>query len=724
MEIKNTIPITLDFRKPSKIPMPQVHQYDTNEFEFTVLENGTPADLSTVDRIVANYRRPDKSVITREILAVGNVITYPMGAEEMAVEGLGELNVQLFAADRRLSSMAMKIYVHQNLGAAFEGGEGLPLLQELFVEVSGLIEDTQSNSTYALNQGDYAKEQADIAQAESANLSQLKTDAQTATDSANTAAGLAQTNASEAETQGIFAKEQGDYAKAEADRLVGTDVSTLSAQLAQKANLSDVANISNGTPVFADTVGEMTDTSRAYVNTSDGLLYLYDSGTSSFVSSGVQYQSTGIADETVSLNKLKTEIQRVLGVTNSVVTKKNVRNPYHVKGQPNPGYKLYIEYIFDTNGLNLVNSGTNHVSFTYHSKDNNLLNISGLIYQNNDPLPSGLSGGSALSTGVIENIVLNEDRNIEFDLGVYTSTYRYAHILTEVEVTDKYIDSEYWVRNMEYTVGNVPVTNIIHVGAHRLREGGVVDGNWYEPYYDTSSMDTLASDVNRIESQLNSLSLSRFAGTKVNFLGDSISDPNHKPEYKKYYTFLDEFLGLSVVRNYGIASSTIAKGANTLAYGPMCERYLSMNDDADLVTVFAGTNDYGYSDATFGEMFNADGTVNKDTSTFYGGCHVLFEGLLKKYAARGTTILIMTPIPRAAIITPNPTTGKYLKDYVNAIKEVAAYYSLPVLDLYTMSGLQINITEVKDKYAPDKTHPNTAGHEVIANRLLGKLKTL
>jgi hypothetical protein len=243
MEIVNTVPITLDFRKPSKIPMPQVHQYDTNEFEFTVIENGTPADLSTVDRIVANYRRPDKSVITREILAVGNVITYPMGAEEMAVEGLGELNVQLFAADRRLSSMAMKIYVHQNLGAAFEGGKGLPLLQELFVEVAGLVEDTQSNSTYALNQGDYAKEQADIAQAESANLSQLKTDAQSATDSANTAAGLAQTNASEAETQGLFAKEQGDYAKAEADRLVGTDVSSLSAQLEQKALQSDLVEV-------------------------------------------------------------------------------------------------------------------------------------------------------------------------------------------------------------------------------------------------------------------------------------------------------------------------------------------------------------------------------------------------------------------------------------------------------------------------------------------------
>lgn len=237
MEIKNTIPITIDFRKPSKIPMPQVNQYDTNEFEFTVLNSGQPADLSTADRIVANYRRPDKSVITREITAEANVITYPMGSEEMAVEGMGELNVQLFAADRRLSSMAMKVYVHKNLGAAFEGGEGLPLLQDLFVEVAGLVEDTQTNANYALNQGDYAKEQADIAAAESANLSQLKTDAESATTAANEAAGLANTNAQEAGTQGAYAKEQGDYANAEYLRLKDTDVSTLSAQLAENVSV-------------------------------------------------------------------------------------------------------------------------------------------------------------------------------------------------------------------------------------------------------------------------------------------------------------------------------------------------------------------------------------------------------------------------------------------------------------------------------------------------------
>ncbi|MBW3113479.1 hypothetical protein KYJ26_16620 [Bacillus sp. MCCB 382] len=235
MEIVNTIPITLDFRKPSKIPMPQVNQYDTNEFEFTVLENGSPADLSTADRIVANYRRPDKNVITREITAVDNVITYPMGAEEMAVEGLGELNVQLFKEGRRLSSMTIKVYVYRNLGAAFEGGEGLPLLQDLFVEVSGLVEDTQTNATYALNQGDYAKEQADAAAAELASLSQVKADAESATDSANTAAGLANTNAVDAETQAAYAKEQGDYANAEYLRLKDTDVSTLSAQLADIA---------------------------------------------------------------------------------------------------------------------------------------------------------------------------------------------------------------------------------------------------------------------------------------------------------------------------------------------------------------------------------------------------------------------------------------------------------------------------------------------------------
>ncbi len=67
----------------------------------------------------------------------------------------------------------------------------------------------------------------------------------------------------------------------------------VSAQLAQKANKSDVGKIADGTPLFADAVSEMTDPTRLYVNISDGYIYAHNSNLDAFESTGILYQATG-----------------------------------------------------------------------------------------------------------------------------------------------------------------------------------------------------------------------------------------------------------------------------------------------------------------------------------------------------------------------------------------------------------------------------------------------
>ena len=64
------------------------------------------------------------------------------------------------------------------------------------------------------------------------------------------------------------------------------------------------------------------------------------------------------------------------------------------------------------------------------------------------------------------------------------------------------------------------------------------------------------------------------------------------------------------------------------------------------------------------------------------------------------------------------------KDYVNVIREVAEFYSLPVLDLYKTSGLQPEIAEIQEKYIPDGLHPNDEGHKVISGKLKKFLEQL
>jgi len=218
-------------------------------------------------------------------------------------------------------------------------------------------------------------------------------------------------------------------------------------------------------------------------------------------------------------------------------------------------------------------------------------------------------------------------------------------------------------------------------------------------------------------------------GLKVNFLGDSITQGvgTSAPE-KVYLQILKRECGLAEARNYGISGTRFAlqKGSPAIPFDDYVdvnsfgERFDKMDNDADLIVVFGGTNDFGHGDARFGKF------EDRTNETFYGACHYLFSGLIKKYL--GKPIIIMTPLHR---LNENKIPAEYqdakacaLKNYVNAIREVAEYYSLPVLDLYATSGLQPEIPEIKEKYLPDGLHPSDDGNAVIAYKLKRFLENL
>lgn len=256
------LPIEIDLSKDAILPIKELIQQDTNILEFTVKNNGVDADLSTVGRIVVNYRRPDKKTITRYLKPVGNVLTYELGYEENQLRGEGKIDIQFFSLDntKRLSKKDFRIYLASTVGneLAIENEPQYTVLQDLFIETDQLRQDTETVGSYAQEQAEFAKAQAENAKNESSNLNALKqtldskiNDAQGATDAANTAATNANQKATTAQTQADYAKTQGDRAKAEADRLVGTNVSVLdnkitaidtrlTSGLAEKAKQSDL----------------------------------------------------------------------------------------------------------------------------------------------------------------------------------------------------------------------------------------------------------------------------------------------------------------------------------------------------------------------------------------------------------------------------------------------------------------------------------------------------
>ncbi len=219
------------------------------------------------------------------------------------------------------------------------------------------------------------------------------------------------------------------------------------------------------------------------------------------------------------------------------------------------------------------------------------------------------------------------------------------------------------------------------------------------------------------------------ANKKINFLGDSITQGvGASSEENIYLNVLKKNVGLAEARNYGISGTRYAVQHGTknrpkddyVDVNSFCERYEQMDDDADVVVVFGGTNDYGHGDALLGEF------SDRTPDTFYGACHYLYSGLIKKYL--GKTIVIMTPLHRCNELSKNAGCKEQdygtLKSYVDIIREVAEFYSLPVLDLYAYSGMQPMIDEIREVYIPDGLHPSDEGNCVIAHMLKGFLERL
>lgn len=206
-------------------------------------------------------------------------------------------------------------------------------------------------------------------------------------------------------------------------------------------------------------------------------------------------------------------------------------------------------------------------------------------------------------------------------------------------------------------------------------------------------------------------------GHKINVLGDSISYGINTS--KSYVGDLETVTGAETVRNYGLASASIAqrtgKSWDWDTVDPLIVHYQEMDKDADVIFLFGGVNDWvaGRPLGKFGDT---------DITTFYGALDTLLANLRSQYG--GATILEATPLQTDWTTRPaaggtsdgKNSQGLMLADYVDAIKQVAAKYSVPVLDLYHGMFYPFN-SDFKSKYMTDSLHPTRAGHLLLADKI-------
>lgn len=141
--------------------------------------------------------------------------------------------------------------------------------------------------------------------------------------------------------------------------------------------------------------------------------------------------------------------------------------------------------------------------------------------------------------------------------------------------------------------------------------------------------------------------------------------------------------------------------------------------NVDLITVLGGTNDYGKNTPL--------GTALDDANdaTFYGYVRKTIEEI-NKHKPAGAVIVFITPLKRGSYkhqpVYPHANkVGARLEDYARAVQVVCAANSIPVIDLFHHSGLELgNIA----KYTKDNLHPNAAGYRKLSKVIVTELKKL
>ena len=274
------------------------------------------------------------------------------------------------------------------------------------------------------------------------------------------------------------------------------------------------------------------------------------------------------------------------------------------------------------------------------------------------------------------------------------------------------------------TDNNEKPYKIFTIGKNSLEnyEASIEIPQYITKMYVISTQGNLPVVKKQVLKRLASEDINIWNGKKAVFLGDSITAGSwYNPMLKTWENMIENWtywvskLCGMTYKNYGIGgthvSSAYNSGDGSKAEQAFTNRYSSMDDDADVVFVMGGTNDWlpAHTDtAPFGSILD-----NTDVS-FCGAIRVLCEGLIKKY--NGKQIFFLTPICNANQLSANPTTGKTLQEYCDAIIEICNMYSIEVINTHVNAPLHFMIVENANKYCSQQdgsTHPNDLGQKLL-----------
>lgn len=445
-----------------------------------------------------------------------------------------------------------------------------------------------------------------------------------------------------------------------------------------------------------------TGNSNIYVVLADGKWY-YWNGTS-WTAGGV-YQSTGIANDSVGYNEL----------SKNLLTAEKTYKVYYKYAND----ELLVDFVFDLSQAIIAGSiNTNSqcsLEYDFYTDDANVKRIGYRLFLNNssigaDPLGGDATYGNSLPyVDVIPGSIVNYSGTKG---PLPTTSYNYAHVMVSIDLTDKSNFSLFYIKNIKLTIGDTGFS-VLTTGLFFPDTGSYLDP---EDYF-FKMLATRGYVDKAVAGQT-----SRWSDAKWAVVGDSITEHNFRTT-KNYQDYISDRIGC-IALNYGMGGTGYYAGDPGMA---IKDRIGSIDSSADLVTIFAGTNDWALTNIPLGVFGDTD-----PNATMYGAIYYTINALINRFP---TKILgVITPLPRienyGSFANLNGP-GYTLEQLSNAIIKVCQNFSLPCLDLYHNSNIPVWNSTANDYYftppgqhTADGLHPNDNGHKVIADKVLAFINYL
>lgn len=183
---------------------------------------------------------------------------------------------------------------------------------------------------------------------------------------------------------------------------------------------------------------------------------------------------------------------------------------------------------------------------------------------------------------------------------------------------------------------------------------------------------------------------------------------------KNYFELIAERTGV-IPTNAGRTGTGYTRDSG--GYSKFCVRIAVITDVYDVFTIFGSTNDQNYAD-TDEHIGSVTDTIESDT--YMGYVNAAIDAV---YATGNYHLGIISPIPWDAQ-GGNPQYASKGRRMANALQEICQYRGIPYLDLFRSSNMRPWVTDFKNAYMPDGTHPNQAGYEIFTPRIEAFIRSL